>query len=69
MIAFRDFVPEHAGMFSKIDAWKRSFDKALSQANEWIDRDSIEVINVETIGMGESLPVTRTVRIWYRARP
>ncbi len=69
MIAFRDFEPVNAGMFSKVEAWKRSFDDALSRANEWIDRASIEVINVETIGMGESLPVTRTVRIWYRVRP
>ena len=69
MIAFRDFAPEHAGMFSKVEAWKRSLDKALLQANEWIDQASIEVINVETIGMGESLPITRTIRIWYRVRP
>jgi hypothetical protein len=69
MIAFRDFVPKNMGMFSKVEAWRRSFDQALSRANEWIDESSIEVINVETIGMGESLPVTRTIRIWYRVRP
>jgi hypothetical protein len=59
MIAFRDFEPEHAGMFSRTDAWKRAFDQALSRANEWIDQDSIEVINVETLGSGDNLPLTR----------
>jgi hypothetical protein len=66
MIAFRDFEPQRMGMFSNIDAWKQSFDQALSRANEWIDQASIEVINVETIHTGEDLPVTRTIRIWYR---
>ena len=53
------FAPEHAGMFSKVEAWKRSQDEAMSRANEWIGRASIEVINVETLGMGESLPITQ----------
>ena len=69
MIAFRDFGPRQVtGLFTKDADLKAAFDAALASANEWIDGESIEVINVETVGMGEAHPMQRAVRIWYRER-
>jgi hypothetical protein len=69
MIAYRDFEPKpRAGLFPKAADLKLAFDAAVALANEWIDGESIEVINVETVGMGEVSPMQRSVRIWYRAR-
>ena len=69
MIAYRDFEPKLIpGFFSKAADLKAVFDAALASANEWIDGESIEVINVETVGMGDYHPMQRWVRIWYRVR-
>jgi hypothetical protein len=62
MVAFRDFVHVNDGFWPSRKRGVQAFEKALVEANEWIDRESIEVINVETLGIvGSSI-----VRVWHR---
>jgi hypothetical protein len=69
MIAFRDFRPiRPAGLFPAITQLAETQAKALADANEWIERESIEVINVESLADElEGAPVERyLIRVWYR---
>jgi hypothetical protein len=65
MIGFRDFKPERPGLFASAERHLDVQAQALAEANEWIDRDSIEVINVESFAEEFGLePVC--IRVWYR---
>ena len=48
MIRFEDFAPRmiKSGFFSREF---ESFDAALAGANEWIDGNDIDVVNIETV--------------------
>lgn len=50
MLAFRDFAPRKetpAGWFT-VGTWE-PFEAALAEANDWIAREGIDIINVETL--------------------
>jgi hypothetical protein len=66
MIAYRDFRPEVEGFFPKAHRIEEKFDGALAGANRWIESESIEVLNVETIGLRDAAFESRSIRIWYR---
>jgi hypothetical protein len=75
MIAYRDFEPTPPGTFSDVAASRMAFNSAVSSANEWIERESIEVLNIETLDRG-GLPfwvrwplMLRTLRVWYVTKP
>jgi hypothetical protein len=67
VIAYKDFVPKSSGVFFSAESLKAAFDVAVSMANEWVESDSVEVINIETVGNTQSPFFARSVRIWYRA--
>jgi hypothetical protein len=50
MIQFRDFVPRmlSAPAFFKMGEYE-TFAEAVAAANQWIDQQCIEVINIETV--------------------
>lgn len=52
MIEFRDFIPEmqNKGSFFKSATFEQ-FSEPLKRANEWIENDNIDVINVETVAL------------------
>jgi len=66
MISFRDFRlhPEH--FFPSSSRIEEKFSRAFREANDWIDSESIDVINVETIGLIDAAFESRSIRIWYR---
>jgi hypothetical protein len=66
MIAYRDFRPEVVGLFPKADRIQENFAIALAEANRWIESESIDLINVETIGIHDAAFESRSIRIWYR---
>jgi hypothetical protein len=66
MIAYKDFVPKHPGLFSKHEVNAAAFDAAVEAANQWIDRESIEVLNIETVGWRDVVPLLQWIRVWYR---
>ena len=68
MIAFRDFKPEIPGIFPKARQVEENFSGALAEANGWIFSGSIEVINVETIGLHDSAFEARSIRVWYHSQ-
>ncbi|NEQ50739.1 MAG: hypothetical protein F6K11_11485 [Leptolyngbya sp. SIO3F4] len=50
MIAFKDFVPEQVsagGLFSSPEY--EMLEKAVAQANDWIETSEIKVLNIETV--------------------
>ena len=67
MIAYRDFYPEYLGIFATFEDSKGAFDSALTAANDWIDGESIEVINVESIRIGLAPPMLLMIRIWHHS--
>jgi hypothetical protein len=50
MIAYRDFAPRQiaAGGLLKAPEFE-SFDRALAEANAWIESDRVEVVTIETV--------------------
>ncbi len=69
MIAFRDFkAVRPAGFFPSLDRLAEAQQRALAEANEWIVRESIDLIGVESLAdQEEGAPVERRcIRIWYR---
>jgi hypothetical protein len=49
MILYRDFVPARTrGGFLRSDRFE-SFDQAVSAANEWVQREAVSVVTVETV--------------------
>jgi hypothetical protein len=70
MIQYRDFrqIPFRPGFFGqgKVSPEESvDFDGVVSQANEWIGRESVRVINVETVWPPEG--GLTWVRVWYEA--
>lgn len=66
MIDFRDFRPKRAGLFPKARRIEENFRIALADANDWIFRESIDVINLETTGLGDGAFEAYSIRVWYR---
>jgi len=60
MIAFEDFVPEKGGFFHRPTV--KQVAEPLQRANEWIERNGIDVINVETL-----VHYTAFIRVWHRS--
>jgi len=67
MIAHRDFEPgKRPSFLPKLPEIKAAFEEALASANAWIASESVEVLNVETIGTPDLHPLYGWVRVWYR---
>ena len=66
MIAYRDFWPDVKGVTEPARIQEK-FDEALADANDWAESESIDVINVESIGVQDMVFEFRLLRIWYRA--
>jgi hypothetical protein len=66
MIAYRDFKPQAPGYFPDAARMEDNFADALAEANDWIFSGSIEVINVETLGLVDAAFQARSIRVWYR---
>jgi hypothetical protein len=66
MIAYRDFRPEAPGLFPRGWQFREGFDAALAEANDWIERESVDVLSVETLGCHEAAFEVRSIRVWYR---
>lgn len=67
MIAFKDF--QRGTKFGGFAT--AGFDTAVSAANEWLNTNAVQVINVETLSdTGGVLGVSSTsqdgVRVWYK---
>ncbi len=65
MIAYKDFFPIRQGFFPTPKNIKAGFDSAVWAANEWIEHESIQVLNVETI-KAHAVEVPIRLRVWYR---
>ncbi|MBX3438238.1 MAG: hypothetical protein KF861_12155 [Planctomycetaceae bacterium] len=80
MIDQKDFIPRALTVHWLKGIQTDSFDSAIEAANEWIVRESIDVLNVETIvlpiGMDNDTEVPTVgslavanrqfIRVWYR---
>jgi hypothetical protein len=66
MLAYRDFTPKLPGVFQSARTHLESFESALVEANDWLSREPIDLINVETVGMDHSAFAVKTLRVWYR---
>ncbi len=66
MIAYEDFSPKVKKMFPTAASVQVAFDNAIAAANRWIERDSVDVLNVESI-FHYSTQMPRLVRVWYRS--
>jgi hypothetical protein len=82
MIDQRDFIPKTLSKHWLKGVQTESFDAAIVAANDWIDAENIDVINVETVvlpmaeddetetssisGVGKEL--RQFIRIWYRCK-
>ena len=84
MIDQKDFIPKtlETKWFQGIQV--DSFDAAVSAANDWIEQEGIDVINIETIvfpvGSNDETEapifhgdigysLRQFIRVWYRKRP
>ena len=47
-------------------AVRREVRRGTAEANEWIGRESVNVLNVETIGSLDAAFEARSIRVWYR---
>jgi hypothetical protein len=65
MIAYRDFDLPSPAFIPNKGRDRENFDRVLAEVNAWVDRESIDVVNVETIieNLRENL---RLLRVWYR---
>jgi hypothetical protein len=68
LIAFKDFKPIRPGVFPGVERLAEAQQKALAEANEWIESESIEVIGVESLTdqEGDAAVERRCIRVWYR---
>ena len=67
MIAYRDFELPDWGFIPRKNRERENLDRAIVEVNEWVVRESIELINVETTGLSDRALI-RAVRVWHRAR-
>ena len=67
-LGYRDFIPRsmRKRLFRRTIACGgyESFDAAVAAASEWIQREGLHLINVETVWQGEGLHPL--VRVWYQ---
>ncbi len=80
MIDQQDFIPKTLSIHWLKGIQTESFDAALQAANEWISRENVDVINIETIVLpiggddatetpavyGVPVSLRQFIRVWYR---
>lgn len=49
MIGFKDFLPKKGAKFWTLSQQWESVSDAVDRANEWIQQENVDVINVETV--------------------
>ena len=49
MIAFKDFVPKDKTKALALSRTYESLEEAVARANEWIESQEVQVVNVETV--------------------
>jgi hypothetical protein len=76
----KDFVPKTLSVHWLKGIQADTFDSAIAAANEWIEAESIDVLNIETIVLpvgsndetetpnitGAPLSIRQFIRVWYR---
>jgi len=83
MIRYRDFLPqiEKRSVFGYISS-SGSLEETVAEANEWIERQQVTVLNIETVilpdpransrkltshfSSWEGIQFLQSVRVWYR---
>ena len=76
----KDFIPKTLSVHWLKGIQTDSFDSAIAAANEWIEAESIDVLNIETIVLpvgpndetespnitGVPVSLRQFIRVWYR---